>query len=155
MIIGIAGSSGTGKTTVAEGLVARLSSAGLPTGYVKHAPHGFDADRPGSDSARVTAAGAAATAVVGAGRVFLAHPADDDPGPVCDAFQALGCRIVLVEGYHGTPWPKVVAVAPAVPERETAGEVIARVRVVDGRADEHDLDAALAEILARVDAHAP
>ena len=51
-VVGFVGTSGSGKTTVIEQVVARLADTGLRVGVLKHARHGFDMDRPGKDSYR-------------------------------------------------------------------------------------------------------
>ena len=45
--IGIAGRSGAGKTTLIARLIPELNRRGLAVSTVKHAHHGFEADRPG------------------------------------------------------------------------------------------------------------
>ena len=50
LVIGLAGWSGSGKTTLAEQLIAGLTARGLEIATIKHAHHGFDADKPGKDS---------------------------------------------------------------------------------------------------------
>ena len=57
VVVTITGSSGSGKTTFVERVLPALRDRGLSVGTVKHASHGFTADRPGSDSARHAAAG--------------------------------------------------------------------------------------------------
>ena len=58
------GASGAGKTSLLEQLLPALRARGLAVGAVKHASHGFEADRPGKDSQRLYAAGADAVALV-------------------------------------------------------------------------------------------
>ena len=48
-VVGIAGYSGAGKTTLVEGLIAALKARGLSVSVVKHAHHNFDIDQPGKD----------------------------------------------------------------------------------------------------------
>ncbi|MEE8215624.1 MAG: molybdopterin-guanine dinucleotide biosynthesis protein MobB, partial [Acidiferrobacterales bacterium] len=49
-ILGFAAFSGTGKTTLLVKLLPLLRQRDLRVGVIKHAPHGFDIDRPGKDS---------------------------------------------------------------------------------------------------------
>ena len=55
----------TGKTTLVETLVKRLSSEGIAVGVVKSDGHGFQMDREGSDTDRAMTAGAKVAAIVG------------------------------------------------------------------------------------------
>lgn len=50
--------SGTGKTTYLEKLLPLLKKDGLRLAVVKHDAHGFQVDKPGKDSYRLTQAGA-------------------------------------------------------------------------------------------------
>lgn len=75
LVISFVGASGSGKTTVIEQLVPLLRREGLSVGTVKHAPHGFDADRNGSDSWRHQRAGADVVLLAGAGGAAIFLPA--------------------------------------------------------------------------------
>src|SRR5258708_714347 len=57
-VIGLAGWSGAGKTTLVVRLVPELVRRGLTVSTMKHAHHGFDVDQPGKDSYRHREAGA-------------------------------------------------------------------------------------------------
>ncbi len=74
MIVSFVGTSGVGKTTVVEALVPLLRASGLRVGTVKHAPHGHEVDRVGSDSWRHQAAGADAVLLAGAAGAVLFLP---------------------------------------------------------------------------------
>lgn len=45
-LLGFAAYSGTGKTTLLEALLPKLTAAGLRIGLLKHAHHDFDVDIP-------------------------------------------------------------------------------------------------------------
>ena len=49
-VVGFAGYSGAGKTTLVEQVIATLRLRGLRVSVVKHAHHRFDIDQPGKDS---------------------------------------------------------------------------------------------------------
>jgi len=57
-VIGLAGWSGAGKTTLITQVVPLLKRRGVRVATVKHAHHAADIDHPGTDSFRHRAAGA-------------------------------------------------------------------------------------------------
>ena len=101
--VSICGLSNSGKTTLVENLVAEFANRRV--GCVKHAAHGFQADRPGSDSARHRAAGAYVGQVIGPDAMaqFGAVPERFDASP-----DLLATDMVLVEGYKHAQFAKVV-----------------------------------------------
>jgi molybdopterin-guanine dinucleotide biosynthesis protein B len=129
-VIGVVGASGAGKTTLLERLLPALRAQGLAVAAVKHASHGFEADRPGKDSQRLYEAGADAVALVSAAQVAtFARPRPGGPR-LHDALAALppGLDLVLVEGFSWEPVPRVVLAAPGdarLREHLRSGEVIA------------------------------
>lgn len=109
LVISVVGASGSGKTTVIERLVASLCGQGIRVGTVKHASHGFAADREGSDSWRHQQAGAERVLLVGPHGAVLfldasaTHPnADADPhtdiARLIGQYQS-GLDVVLAEGF--------------------------------------------------------
>jgi molybdopterin-guanine dinucleotide biosynthesis protein B len=129
-VVGVVGASGAGKTTLLEGLLPALRARGLAVGAVKHASHGFEADRPGKDSERLYGAGAEAVALVSAAQIAtFARPVPGGPR-LRDALDALpaGLDLVLVEGFSWEPIPRVVVAAAGdarLREHFQGGEVIA------------------------------
>jgi molybdopterin-guanine dinucleotide biosynthesis protein B len=129
-VVGVVGASGAGKTSLLEQLLPALRARGLAVGAVKHASHGFEADRPGKDSQRLYAAGADAVALVSGRQVAcFARPAPGGPR-LRDALAALppGLDLVLVEGFSWEPIPRVVIAATGdarLREHLGGGEVIA------------------------------
>ena len=100
-VFGITGWKNSGKTTLTERLVAELTRRGYRVSTVKHAHHDFDIDKPGADSYRHRAAGAAEVAVVSGRRWALMHELRGEDEPRLDDILArlAPCDIVLVEGY--------------------------------------------------------
>jgi len=72
----IAASSNSGKTTLIEKIVRLLKARGLRVAVIKHAPKGFDLDRPGKDSWRFREAGADAVVLQGPGEIALLKKTD-------------------------------------------------------------------------------
>jgi molybdopterin-guanine dinucleotide biosynthesis adapter protein len=72
-VIGLAGWSGAGKTTLMVRLVPELVRRGLTVSTMKHAHHGFDVDQPGKDSYRHREAGATEVLVASERRWALLH----------------------------------------------------------------------------------
>jgi molybdopterin-guanine dinucleotide biosynthesis protein B len=128
-VVAVVGASGAGKTSLLEALLPALRARGLAVGAVKHASHGFEADRPGKDSQRLYAAGADAVALVSAQQVAsFVRPAPGGPR-LRDALAALppGLDLVLVEGFSWEPIPRIVIAAPgdARLREHLGGELIA------------------------------
>ncbi len=117
----VVGSSGSGKTTFVEGVLPVLRRRGLRVGTVKHASHGFSADRSGSDSARHTAAGATPVLLTGpAGHVLFDLDRPVEP-PALDDLVARyfdDRDLVLVEGHSLGAGPFVVVTRHGVDRRE-------------------------------------
>ncbi len=115
-VLGFAGWSGAGKTTLVEQLIAGLTARGLRVALIKHAHHGFDVDQPGKDSWRHRQAGAAQVLVVSDARWALMHELRGAPAPTLDEQLALlsPCDLVLVEGYKAAPIPKIEVHRPAL-----------------------------------------
>lgn len=115
-VLGFAGWSGAGKTTLVEQLIAGLTARGLRVALIKHAHHGFDVDQPGKDSWRHRQAGATQVLVVSDARWALMHELRGAPAPTLDEQLALlsPCDLVLVEGYKAAPIPKIEVHRPAL-----------------------------------------
>jgi molybdopterin-guanine dinucleotide biosynthesis protein B len=119
-VLSLLGPSGSGKTTLAAALVARWTRAGRRVGYVKHASHGFDVDRPGKDSARVTEAGAAGVALTGPGGfAYLERGEPLDPRAIVASHFA-DRDVVVLEGFRGAGFPAVVLPGGQPAERALA-----------------------------------
>jgi molybdopterin-guanine dinucleotide biosynthesis protein B len=110
-VIGIAGWKNSGKTTLAERLIAEFTRRGLRVATVKHAHHDFQIDDAATDSARHRRAGASQVAIVSAKRWALITELGGTPEP--DLAQLLDrlepCDLVIVEGYKSAPIPKIEA----------------------------------------------
>lgn len=110
LVVAVAGSSGTGKTTLLEACLPLWGQAGLTVGLVKHAHHDFDPDLPGKDSHRLRHAGAERVVVASAQR--RARFAESAGPPVLaalvDDLDPRDLDLVLAEGFHTAPVPRLV-----------------------------------------------
>jgi molybdopterin-guanine dinucleotide biosynthesis adapter protein len=108
-VIGFAGWSGAGKTTLIVKLIPELNRRGLSVSTIKHAHHNFDLDQPGKDSYEHRAAGAEEVLVASANRVALMRELRGAPEPslaeLLGLFKAVD--LVLVEGFKRDPLPKI------------------------------------------------
>jgi molybdopterin-guanine dinucleotide biosynthesis adapter protein len=108
-VIGIAGWSGAGKTTLIRGLIPLLSSGGLRIAALKHAHHSFEVDHPGKDSYEFRAAGAVEVIVSSSRRWVQMHELAGDAEATLAALlrRVSPCDLVLVEGFKGQRHPKL------------------------------------------------
>ena len=108
-VIGFAGWSDAGKTTLIEQLIPRLTAAGQRVSLVKHAHHGFDVDQPGKDSYRHRAAGAREVLVTSERRYALMHELRGAPELTLPAAvnRLSPCDLVLVEGFKSAPIARI------------------------------------------------
>ncbi len=101
-VVGFAGYSGSGKTSLIEQLIPALRLRGLRVSVVKHAHHRFDIDQPGKDTWRHREAGAVEVVAVSSQRLVLMREFET-PGDVKvhQALAVLQSRVdwVLVEGF--------------------------------------------------------
>lgn len=108
-LIGFAGWSGAGKTTLIVKLIPELNRRGLSVSTIKHAHHNFDLDQPGKDSYEHRAAGADEVLVASANRVALIRELRGAPEPSLPELLRLlkPVDLVLIEGFKRDPLPKI------------------------------------------------
>jgi molybdopterin-guanine dinucleotide biosynthesis protein B len=134
-VVGFVGPSGVGKTSLLERLVEALSRRGLAVAAVKHASHGFLADRPGKDSYRLYEAGAEAVALISREQVATFTRAAGRGAKevsIAAVLEGLPQRldVVLAEGFSWESIPRVVLFRSGeepASEHVERGEVLARV----------------------------
>ena len=108
-IIGLAGWSGAGKTTLVAKLIPSITARGLTVSTLKHAHHAFDVDQPGKDSYMHRMAGASEVLVSSQNRFALMHELRG--APELTLAELLGklspVDLVIIEGYKRDPHPKL------------------------------------------------
>jgi len=108
-IFGLAGWSGSGKTSLLARLLPELTKDGRLVSTIKHAHHSFDVDQPGKDSYVHRQAGAYEVMVLSENRWALMHenrgPAEPDLAQ--SVARMTDVDLVLVEGFKSYPHPKL------------------------------------------------
>jgi molybdopterin molybdotransferase len=156
LVIGVAGASGSGKTSAIVGLIRRLATRGLRVAAIKHAAHGFQLDRPGSDSARMIEAGAARVVLAGPSETATRIPGEMPFASLIRDAAGGGERapdVVLVEGFGSGGYP-IVQIGPPKADAP-AGEpwkVLPAVTAIAQSAFEQALDGVAAGIAALLSA---
>jgi molybdopterin-guanine dinucleotide biosynthesis adapter protein len=108
-VIGLAGWSGAGKTTLVTRVIPVLIERGLRVSTVKHAHHNFDVDIPGKDSHAHRQAGAAEVFVSSASRWAHIHELRGETEPNLPQIFArmTPVDLVIVEGFKRERHPKL------------------------------------------------
>lgn len=105
LVITLAAYSNTGKTTCLEGLLPCLKKRGLRVAVIKHDGHDFQMDTPGTDTSRMTAAGADTVAIVSDHRFALleqrSYAVEEIVARITDV------DLILTEGFKYGPYPKI------------------------------------------------
>jgi molybdopterin-guanine dinucleotide biosynthesis adapter protein len=100
-VMGLAGWSGAGKTTLIIKLIPYLRGKGVSVSTLKHAHHAFDVDQPGKDSYLHREAGACEVLVASSRRFALMHELRGAPEPGLGELLArmAPADLILVEGF--------------------------------------------------------
>jgi molybdopterin synthase catalytic subunit len=134
-VLGVAGHSDSGKTSVVAELAGRLSDRGT-VATVKHLTHEPDVDTEGKDTARHRTAGGIHTVGVTDEGSWFATGENRTLDDILDQF-TVNYDYALVEGFSDRPLPKVV-----LSERSAADPVVATAP----DADALDIDAVVEAI---------
>lgn len=109
-VVGFAGYSGAGKTTLVERVIPALKARGLRVSVIKHAHHRFDIDHPGKDSWRHREAGAFEVLVASDRRMALMREYEREHEPQVHHLLAELSPVVdwvLVEGFRHSDLLKI------------------------------------------------
>ena len=108
-VIGLAGWSGAGKTTLVLKLIPEFARRGIRVSTIKHAHHAFDVDTPGKDSYEHRKAGAFEVLVTSTQRFALMRDLRGAPEPTLAEHLArlAPVDLVIVEGFKREPISKI------------------------------------------------
>ncbi len=104
-VLAISGIKKSGKTTLIEKLIPRLSARGLRVAVVKHDAHSFTPDTPGTDSFRFFGAGACGTLIFDGEKYSLTRRVTVTREWVTEQFP--DADLVLCEGLSQSAYPKI------------------------------------------------
>ena len=115
-VLGFAGWSGAGKTTLIKVLLREFAARAIRTATIKHAHHEFDVDVPGKDSYEHRRAGAGEVIVSSGRRWVQMHELLDENEPtLADLLRRVSpCDLILVEGFKRERHPKLEIHRPAL-----------------------------------------
>ncbi len=115
-VLGVVGWSGSGKTSLLEGLIARLAGQGLRVNVVKHSHHDVELEPPRKDSARLRMAGAAEVLLASPYRVAILRElrGADEPALAEHLARLAPADLTLVEGYKWERIPKLEVFRPSL-----------------------------------------
>ena len=134
-VIAIVGTSNSGKTTVASALIQTLVARGYRIAAIKHGHHGHQLDRPGTDSARLLAAGARSVTLSSPGQLSSIELTQADAA-LDEIVASLDSSydLVVAEGFKGSPVPKVLVAGEEAlsPPPENVIAVVGNGPAVDG-----------------------
>ncbi|AIQ13143.1 hypothetical protein PDUR_15395 [Paenibacillus durus] len=102
----VVGYKNSGKTTLICELIRLLKAKGCSVAVIKHDVHGFETDRPGTDTWRQREAGAGAVAITGNEQSFIFESRSRELEELIKAF--MHYDYVLVEGFKEESYPKIV-----------------------------------------------
>ena len=112
-ILQIVGYQNSGKTTVVEKLVTKLTNSGIRCGTIKHHGHGGapESSDTRKDSYRHRKAGAVVSAVEGSGELQL-HLAKESwkLDEIVNLYHQFDLDFIIIEGFKVAPYRKVVLI---------------------------------------------
>ena len=112
-IVAVCGIKNSGKTTLLEKLVEGLAKRGMKVAVIKHDGHDFACDIPGTDSCRLSEAGAYGTAVFSEFRSFVHKKGTNERAK--DLIRYFPeADIIFVEGMKDSRYPKIEVIREGV-----------------------------------------
>lgn len=104
-VFGIIGFSGSGKTTIAEHIISELVRRGYSVGAVKNSHHAIQLDMQGTNTDRLSRAGALVVAARGQAQTHLIFAQSMAQDKLLDYFEQ---DYVIIEGEGGMDVPTII-----------------------------------------------
>ena len=102
----VSGVKNSGKTTFLEKLLPELSARGYRVAVIKHDGHEFQGDVPGTDTYRMSEAGAYGTCIFSKNKWMIRkNEPDRDVETLAGFFPE--ADMILLEGMKDSPYPKI------------------------------------------------
>ena len=114
-VIAVSGVKNSGKTTLLTKLIALLRAKGVSCAVIKHDGHGFAADREGTDTCRMLAAGAMGAAIFDGEKFQAVKYAAVTEQTLFALYPE--ADLILLEGFKWTDYPKLEIVRHGVSDR--------------------------------------
>lgn len=106
VLIAVSGVKNSGKTTLIEKLIPRLSDEGLKVATVKHDGHDFDPDIEGTDTFKHRKAGAYGTAIFSKNKFMVIKEQKNTQEKELISYFS-DCDVILLEGFKFSDYPKI------------------------------------------------
>lgn len=111
IVVQIVGYKNRGKTTLIARLISTLKEQGYRVGTIKHGPHDFDMDHPGTDTWHHREAGADIVSITSDKQTAILEQQSTTINELVDKMTHLD--YVLVEGFKSESFPKIVIIKEA------------------------------------------
>lgn len=137
-VIVICGVKNSGKTTLLERLLPRLTGGGRRVAVIKHDGHDFSCDVPDTDTFRLSASGAYGVAAFSQNRMFVHRQGTGETERELFRFFQ-DADLILVEGLKDSACRKIEVIRSAVssaPASNPAGRFLIVTDLPEGRVQE-------------------
>ena len=119
MIVVVCGVKNSGKTTLLTKLVKKLAEHGKKVAVIKHDGHDFECDIPGTDSYRLSRAGAYGTAVFSKNRIFIhKEKGSETEENLIKMFPE--ADIIFIEGLKASAYPKIEVIRKEISDQPSS-----------------------------------
>lgn len=106
VLIAVSGVKNSGKTTLIEKIIPKLTEQGLKVATVKHDGHDFEGDVEGTDTYKHKRAGAYGTAIFSKNKfMIIKEQKDTQENELIEYFKE--ADIILLEGFKNSDYPKL------------------------------------------------